>query len=519
VRSQHLFKFSNRYRWVYCQLATLRRCIPSTIPHVLSELPVSLDETYERVLKAIPRSIVDHAHRLLQCLVAAVRPLRIEELAEVLAVDLIADGVPELKDNWRWEDQGEAVLSTCSSLIAIVHDGHSRMVQFSHFSVREFLTSERLASASPSASSYFHVSLGLAHTVMVQVCLSVLLRLDSDIDEATIEGSPLVEYAVQYWADHAEFEGVLSHVPHAVDVFLNADHHHFAVWLWLSRSIHSLSLRTETRPTPLEAAPLYYMAGRGFLGLVRHLVLGRPQDVHARAGPYGTPLHAALHEGHVEVFRLLLQHCRDEHVDVRDFQGQTTFHVAASDGLLDVIQMLLEHNADMNVRDNVGETPLHGILEYINYKVADSDSFFDVIRFLLKHGADVDAQNDTHWTPLHRASCCGSIRATDLLLGHNANVHARNNEGRTALHYAMQSEVARLLLKHGAEVDAQDGDGSTALHVASSEGKFEVAKLLLNSGANVHVRNKNSQIASEVALARGYQAIEQLLLRHMENEA
>jgi len=439
----------------------------------------------------------------------------VEELAEVLAVDLIADGVPKLRDDWRWEDQEEAVLSTCSSLIAIVDYGYSRVVQFSHFSVREFLTSERLAFASPVALSYFHISLELAHTVMVQACLSVLLRLDSDIDRATIENYPLVRYAVQYWADHAEYEGVLSRVPHAVDDFLNAENPHFAAWLWLSR--RTLSLRTETRPTPLEAAPLYYMAERGFLGLVRHLVLGRPQDVHARAGPYGTPLHAALHEGHVEVYRLLLLHCRDENVDVQDFQGQSTFHVAASDGLLEVIQMLLERNADINIRDNVGETPLHGTLEYINYKVADS--FFDVIRFLLKYGADVDAQNNTHWTPLHRASCCGSIRATDLLLRHNANVHARNNEGRTALHYAMQSEVARLLLEHGAEVDAQDGDGSTALHVASSEGKFEVAKLLLNSGANVHVRNKNGQIAFEVASARGHQAIEQMLLRHIENEA
>jgi ankyrin repeat protein len=497
-------------------LEALRRCFPSTIRRTLNELPETLDETYELVLRAIPEQNVPYTRRLLQCLVVAVRPLRVEELAEVLAVDL-AFGVIKLKEDWRWEDQEQAVLSTCSSLIAIVDDGYYRVVQFSHFSVREFLTSERLASASPIALSMFHISPRLAHTVMVQVCLSVLLRLDSHIDGVTIKEYPLVEYAVQYWADHAEFEGVLSNVPHAVDDFLNAENPHFAAWLWLSRRIHSL--RTETRPTPLEAAPLYYMAERGFLGLVRHLVLGHPQYVHARAGPYGTPLHAALHEGHVEVYRLLLQHCRDENVDVQDFQGQTTFHVAASDGLLEVIQMLLERNAEINIRDNVGETPLHGILEYINYKVADSDSFFDVIQFLLKHGADVDAQNDAHWTPLHRASCCGSIRATELLLGHNANVHARNNEGRTALHYAMQSEVARLLLKHGAEVDAQDGDGSTALHMASSEGKFEVAKLLLNSGANVHVRNKNGQIASEVASTRGHQAIEQLLLRHMENEA
>ena len=53
----------------------------------LEELPESLDETYERVLKEIKKPNHEHALHLLQCLVVAVRPLRVEELAEVLAVD------------------------------------------------------------------------------------------------------------------------------------------------------------------------------------------------------------------------------------------------------------------------------------------------------------------------------------------------------------------------------------------------------------------------------------------------
>ena len=60
--------------------------------HVLGELPETLDETYERILQEIPKSNRMHAHRLLQCLTVAVRPLRVEELAEVLAVDFDATG-------------------------------------------------------------------------------------------------------------------------------------------------------------------------------------------------------------------------------------------------------------------------------------------------------------------------------------------------------------------------------------------------------------------------------------------
>ena len=118
-------------------------------------MPESLDKTYERILNEIKKPNRDLAQRVLRCLVVATRPLRVEELAEVLAVDFDdAEGIPRLKPDWRWEEQELALLSACSSLIAIVQAGDSRVVQFSHFSVKEFLTSPRLAIASGEVSSY-----------------------------------------------------------------------------------------------------------------------------------------------------------------------------------------------------------------------------------------------------------------------------------------------------------------------------------------------------------------------------
>jgi hypothetical protein len=105
-------------------------------------LPDSLDETYERILREIKKPNHAHAHQLLQCLLAAVRPLRVEELAEVLAFDFDVEGIPKLNLGWRWEDQEEAVMSACSSLVIIVKDGDSRIVQFSRFSIKRILDGE-----------------------------------------------------------------------------------------------------------------------------------------------------------------------------------------------------------------------------------------------------------------------------------------------------------------------------------------------------------------------------------------
>ncbi len=59
----------------------LRHCFSPSVRRILEELPESLDETYERIPRDIRRPNQGHARRLLQCLVVAIRPLRVEELA------------------------------------------------------------------------------------------------------------------------------------------------------------------------------------------------------------------------------------------------------------------------------------------------------------------------------------------------------------------------------------------------------------------------------------------------------
>ena len=154
---------------MYCQLETLRPCLPASVRPILNELPETLDETYRQILQEIPKSNQLHAHRLLQCLTVAIRPLRVDELAEVLAVDFGASGgIPILNEDLRWENQEQAVLFACSSLIAVVEDDSSRVVQFSHFSVKEFLTSDRLQTSYVGDIRQYYVPLGPAHAILAR---------------------------------------------------------------------------------------------------------------------------------------------------------------------------------------------------------------------------------------------------------------------------------------------------------------------------------------------------------------
>ena len=202
----------------------LRHCLPASIRQTLDHLPESLDDTYLHVLRRIPQANQAHAHRMLQCLMVAVRPLRVEELAEVLAFDFGAaqGSVPKYRAAWRLDDQTQAVLSTCSSLVTIVNDSSDsdsdldryryqylrrwrqrqrkrpQVVQFSHFSVKEFLMSNRLGDF-----SRYHIHPLSAHTILTQACLGVLLHLDDNGDQESIQRIPLATYAAEHWVEHA----------------------------------------------------------------------------------------------------------------------------------------------------------------------------------------------------------------------------------------------------------------------------------------------------------------------------
>jgi hypothetical protein len=363
------------------------------VRRILKELPESLDETYERILRDIRRPNQEYACRLLQCLVAAACPLRVEELAEVLAFDFGAEGIPTLNPGWRWEDQEEAVMSACSSLVIIVKDGDSRIVQFSHFSVKEFLTSDRLARSSKEEISRYHVPLEPAHTILAQACLGVLLQLDDGVGPDNVKIFPLAEYAAEYWAGHARLENVSSLLKDEIECLFDADKPHFAAWfsiqwpLWVSASPFLPDLPDFT-PTPI-----FYASFFGFYSLVEHLVTRRPEDIHAIGGFIGTPLHAAVNCGHVEVVLLLLTHIP---VDSRStWLNRTPLHCLAINGNVEIGHHLLNFGADVNARQESGRTPLH---------LAAACGHLGLMRLLLDHGADLYARGDYNEMPYQTAN-------------------------------------------------------------------------------------------------------------------
>jgi cytohesin len=450
----------------------------------------------------------------------------VSELAEVLAVDFDDDeGMPKLNPNWRWEDEEQALLASCSSLIAVVESNVKsnaesdvetneeqklRIVQFSHFSVKEFLASARLA-ASSGAISRYHIDLGPAHTILAQACMSVLLGGN---------GSPLVRYAAQHWVVHARDEVASSCIRKSMEYLFDVDKPYFAAWL----DLYDIDFDHQGRPIFFDrfanrtypGSPLYYAALFGFPDLVKHLVRNDPEQVNDTGGYFVTPLIAALAGEHFQTAKLLHDNGADP--NVRGYEETTPLQSAAYYGAFEMVQILLKYKADVHAMKNEGQTALHFASQGYDDGRRRPDLavlLSNVIRLLLEHGADVNARMNDYSTPLHIAARIGRVEAIRVLLELGADVNARKIDDTTTLHEAARSwvvEAIRVLLEHGADPNARKYNDTTPLHEAAQSGSVEAIRVLLEHGVDVNARKSdNTTTLHEAARSGSVEAIRVLL--------
>jgi ankyrin repeat protein len=451
--------------------------MPSSIKKALTELPTTLDDTYERALREIPQEQHRHAQRLFRCLVAAVRPLSAEELGEVLAIEFDSDGGPTLMEKWRPENPKEAILSACSTLIAVIDNEGSKVVQFSHFSVKEYLTSDRLRDTTIETIGKYHIPTNAAHAVFAQACLTVLLQLDEKVDKAQLAKYPLVSYAAEHWIEHATSEEVELQIKDIMTRLFNLKRPHLRAWLWINDVDSDIKRPVETLEghpsTKLEATPLYYASLCGLSWLSRYLITSRSEDVNAKCGRHGSPLHAASHKGHVAVARVLL-----------------------------------DYRAGVNAPNRYRKTPM---------SLAYEGKHNDVIELLLERGASVEGLFDYRGRLLHRASADGRTEVVKLLMRRKAEVNAKGDMQWTPLHFAASHghlEIARLLVERKANVNMLVRDHGTPMHLAARRGHFEIVELLLENGADVHIRGDDNRTALETANDAKHEKIAELLKRY-----
>lgn len=133
-----------------------------------------------------------------------------------------------------------------------------------------------------------------------------------------------------------------------------------------------------------------------------------------------------------------------------------------------VLEDCLEAGADVNARNQHGDTPLHTLMRLLGWNHSFVPAAIDLLQ---AGGADLNAQADGGVTPLHLASgswtnwgSWGHPSAVESLVRAGADVNVRDERGRTPLDEAIASgnpAAIALLLEHGA-VSAVDDPRAAA---------------------------------------------------------
>ena len=477
-----------RFRWAYCQLEYLSSCLPGSILHALDYLPETLDKTYERTLREIKSTNWEFAQRLFLCVAAAKRPLRVEELAEFLAFDFKAGSIPRFREDWRLEDPLEAVMSTCSTLLVLVHVDDSQVIQFSHYSVKEFLTSARFGEKRDIISCRYHISMTSAHTLVAQACIGILLHLDRSTTRSGLAMFPLAEYAAKHWIEHVRFKGVLKNVEEGMKHLLDPRKPHFTIWMGLCiLRIPWTQTRQNRANRSLPAFGNLFHCAVGHLqdarspgssdnpsllqqghGEAAHLLNGHDMDMTAQDVDLCTPLLLTVLKGREDLIHWLI-----EHATAQDTSSLTSLNSAME--AVDFIRLFIRHCADVTAQDSHGSSASTSALlkETVEY-----------MRLLLDRCAYAKAQSNDMWAPLLRAVQEGGVSLARLLVKLGADVTAHDNEGWTPLHWAVQAEsmdLTVLFVEHGADVQARNNDDSTPLGFAVEAGNDELVTFLADA--------------------------------------
>ena len=188
------------------------------------------------------------------------------------------------------------------------------------------------------------------------------------------------------------------------------------------------------------------------------------------------PLVKAVTEDDLEAVQLAL--LNTPNVNARDeATNYSALERAISNGNREILQVLLWAKADVNARDNNGQTPLMMIGE---------DTTSEMIWDLINAGAKINLRDHDGDTALISAAEVDNVEALKVLLDAGAKVNETNNDGQTALIVAAQNNLVhnvRALILAGANVNARDKEGKSALMYALDEDHKAVVRLLKAHGA------------------------------------
>jgi ankyrin repeat protein len=482
--------------------------------------------------------------RIFFWLVHSLRPLKAAELADALGY--VAD--EDRFDFTAVPTDPEDLLLYCGGLVSLSDaDG---TIGLAHFSIKEFLLSERIRKSSVHE---FYADHELVHADIVTTCISYLSINDFTTGpcytvrqwSSRLDSQGLMKYAALYWMKH--YKRINPTLAGGVDLrifeFLTESRtsgnvlawqqiEERASWLELRLHIPRDERGRSGRPEvndPDVLSPIYHAAHYGLWG-VTQLLLEAGYDVNAPGGKYKYPTLAAAF-GHFRdwpyVSKLI---AAGADIHVKSGMGNIAYANARFGTPEDwwLLKDLVAAGVDLNVR--VSHDQYLTILQAVSIHPSDSA---DMVKFLLEHGADANEMDsfpeqdpETHQTkgqlpygpPLQQAARQGNLKVAQVLLDHGARIDFARCKNGSPLQAATEgghAMMVQFLLGKGANVNTKGGDFGSPLQAAAHTGNKVLVELFIGIDANVNADGgfRGSPLAEAMA-QKHFEIVNTLLQNH-----
>ena len=130
-----------------------------------------------------------------------------------------------------------------------------------------------------------------------------------------------------------------------------------------------------------------------------------------------------------------------------------------------VVREILRYHPKMEMKNREGKTAVFAAGDYRN---GDQDGArVECVRLLVAAGANVNARDNEGNTPLHETFLT-DVEEELLKLG--ADVNARNSNGETPIFTTVDDDAISLFIRHGADLTIRNNQGETVIEAAKEKG-------------------------------------------------
>jgi ankyrin repeat protein len=218
------------------------------------------------------------------------------------------------------------------------------------------------------------------------------------------------------------------------------------------------------------------------------LLVAKGASVNREDGRGWTLLQRIVYWMDDDTVRLAIEKGGD--VTLKSSAGFTAMHTAAQNGRN--CRLFVELGSPVDPLDDNGQTPLFWAAKYSRSK--------NVVRELASLNANLQHRDNEGNTALHLAAKYGNAELISALAEVGVPVNATNNEGRTALHVAVESK-RRFMADLGVELESPLG----------SKQSYDAVRELAILDADLGIKDKNGVTALQLANINNFNDAAKLL--------